>query len=236
VEEAGIEVVFVTARPPRWLDELASAVGGHGIALCGNGAFVYDVAARTVVSSCGFEHAVVRDIVADLRRAVPDVAFAAERGGGLWFESAFPHDPSHAVPDDAVEAPIDDLDGEAVGKLLAKSATLPDDDFLEWAVAVVGDRAHVAFSGAGGLAEINAVGVTKAAALEQWSARLGIRAEHVWAFGDMPNDVPMIRWAGVGWAVANAHPEVQAVADRTCPSNDDDGVAETLERLLREMV
>lgn len=236
VEKAGIEVVFVTARPPRWVDELGSAVGGHGTAICGNGAFVYDVAARRVLSSSGFEHALVRDLVADLRRAVPDVAFAAERSGGLWFESAFPHDPSHVVPADAVEAPIEDLDGEAVGKLLAKSATLPDDDFLERATAVVGDRAHVAFSGAGGLAEINAAGVTKAVALERWSARLGIGAREVWAFGDMPNDVPMIRWAGVGWAVANAHPDVRAVADRLCPSNDEDGVAQALEALLGRSV
>ena len=236
VEEVGIEVVFVTARPPRWLDDLASAVGGHGTAICANGAFVYDVAARRVLSSSGFEHALVRAIVADLRHAVPDVAFAAERGSGLWFESAFPHDPSHLVPGNAVEAPIEDLDGEAVGKLLAKSASLGDEEFLERASAVVGDRAHLAFSGAGGLAEVTAAGVTKAAALERWSARLGIGAEGVWAFGDMPNDVPMIRWAGVGWAVANAHAEVRAVADRVCPSNDDDGVAVTLERLLQQMV
>ena len=98
---------------------------------------------------------------------------------------------------------------------------------------VVGDRAHVAYSGAGGLAEINAAGVTKAVALEQWSSGRGIEVHDVWAFGDMPNDVPMIRWAGVGWAVANAHPDVHAVADRVCPSNDEDGVAVTLELMLQ---
>jgi hydroxymethylpyrimidine pyrophosphatase-like HAD family hydrolase len=101
---------------------------------------------------------------------------------------------------------------------------------------VVGDRAQVSYSGAGGLAEINAAGVTKAVALEQWSAGRGIGVDDVWAFGDMPNDVPMIRWAGVGWAVANAHEEVRAVADRICPSNDEDGVAVTLEHLLRQKV
>jgi Cof subfamily protein (haloacid dehalogenase superfamily) len=234
-EEAGIEVVFVTARPPRWLDELAAAVGGHGVAICGNGAFVYDVAARRVMSSNGFEHAVLQAIVADLRRAVPDVTFAAERGSGLWFEALFPHDPGHDVPHDAIQAPIDRLDDEAVGKLLPKSATLQDEDFLRKASDVVGDRAHVTYSGAGGLAEINAAGVTKAVALEQWSAGRGIGGDDVWAFGDMPNDVPMIRWAGVGWAVANAQEEVRAVADRICPSNDDDGVAVTLERLLGQL-
>ena len=78
-------------------------------------------------------------------------------------------------------------------------------------------------------------GVTKAVALERWSSGRGIEVHDVWAFGDMPNDVPMIRWAGVGWAVANAHEEVRAVADRVCPSNDEDGVARTLERLLQHL-
>jgi hydroxymethylpyrimidine pyrophosphatase-like HAD family hydrolase len=52
------------------------------------------------------------------------------------------------------------------------------------------------------------------------------------AFGDMPNDLPMIVWAGTSFAVANAHPEVRAAADQVCPTNDEDGVAQVLERLL----
>jgi len=51
------------------------------------------------------------------------------------------------------------------------------------------------------------------------------------AFGDMPNDVSMLAWAGRGIAVANAHPEVLAVADEVTASNDEDGVALVLERL-----
>jgi hypothetical protein len=74
--------------------------------------------------------------------------------------------------------------------------------------------------------------VTKAAALESWCDGLGIGAEDVWAFGDMPNDLPMIVWAGTAFAVANAHPDVIAAADHVCPSNDEDGVAQVLERLL----
>jgi HAD superfamily hydrolase (TIGR01484 family) len=234
VEEAGIEVVFVTARPPRWLDPLADAVAGHGTVICGNGAFVYDVGARTVLSANGFEQAVVRSLVADVRAAVPDVAFAAERASGLWFEAGFAHDPLHPVPADAVEAPIEQLAGEPVGKLLARSRSLPAADFLDRVSEVVGTRASFAYSGAGGLAEINAAGVTKAVVLERWAAELGIGPEQVWAFGDMPNDLPMLAWAGVGWAVANAHPDVVAVADAHCGANDEDGVARALEPLLAE--
>ena len=48
----------------------------------------------------------------------------------------------------------------------------------------------------------------------------------------MPNDLPMLAWAGRAVAVANAHPEVLALADEVTASNDDDGVALVLERLV----
>ena len=232
-ERAGLPVVFVTARPPRWLDGLADAVGGHGTAICGNGAFLYAVGSREVLAVRGFEPATVAALVADIRAAVPDVAFAAERAAGLWSEPHFPHDPAHHhVPADAVRAPVDDLGDEIVGKLLARSASRDPEEFLDEVARLVDGRAHVAYSGASGLAEMNALGVTKAAALERWAAELGIAAQDVWAVGDMPNDLPMLGWAGTGWAVANAHPRVRAAADRGCPSNDEDGVAHVLELAL----
>ena len=231
-EDVGVHVVFVTARPPRWLDALADAVAGHGTVICGNGAFVYAVATREVTEVDGFEPAVVGAIVRDLRLAAPDVCFAAERVAGLWSEPGFPHDPAHGVPAEAVSGPIERLDGSVVGKQLARSTGLADEPFLALVEDVVGDRGHVAFSGAGGLAEVSARGVTKAAALERWAARLGIGPDEVWAFGDMPNDLPMLRWAGTGWAVANAHPDVLAASDRVCGSNEDDGVARVVAAAL----
>jgi hydroxymethylpyrimidine pyrophosphatase-like HAD family hydrolase len=59
-----------------------------------------------------------------------------------------------------------------------------------------------------------------------------VAASDVLAFGDMPNDVPMLGWAGKGVAVANAHPELKAVAEEVTGSNDEDGVAHYLEELL----
>ncbi len=50
------------------------------------------------------------------------------------------------------------------------------------------------------------------------------------AFGDMPNDLPMLAWAGHAVGMANAHPEVLAAVDEVTASNDDDGVAQVLER------
>jgi len=54
----------------------------------------------------------------------------------------------------------------------------------------------------------------------------------VWAFGDMPNDLPMLRWAGASFAVANAHADVHSQATHRCPSNDQDGVAHVVEAVL----
>jgi hydroxymethylpyrimidine pyrophosphatase-like HAD family hydrolase len=80
--------------------------------------------------------------------------------------------------------------------------------------------------------ELSASGVTKAWALEAFCTDLGIRADEVVAFGDAPNDVPMLRWAGRGIAVANAHPAVLAAADAVTLTNDADGVAIVVEQLL----
>jgi hypothetical protein len=93
-------------------------------------------------------------------------------------------------------------------------------------------RAQVTYSAAGGLAEIGPLGVTKGSVLVEWCRARGIPASAVWAFGDMPNDVPMLAWAGTSFAVANAHPDVHAAASHSCPSNDDDGVACVVESLI----
>ena len=90
----------------------------------------------------------------------------------------------------------------------------------------------VTWSSDSALLEISAPGVTKASTLALVAADLGIRAEEVVAFGDMPNDLPMLAWAGTSYAVANAHPSVLAVADHIAPHHDDDGVAQALAALF----
>ncbi len=78
--------------------------------------------------------------------------------------------------------------------------------------------------------EISAPGVTKAATLSMLADELGVPASDVVAFGDMPNDLPMLEWAGTAYAMANADPLVLAAADHVAPANDEDGVARVLTR------
>lgn len=256
VEEAGVEVLFVTARPPRWLGTLAHCVGGHGRVVCLGGAAVWDLATGTADEVRGFDDDTLRAVVADLRTAVPDVALALERHDGPAFDPWFPRGETD-LPDAIRTVPVertladDARPGRAapVGKLLAVRpgpgrSTRPGDvrrgdvgdaaqeEFFAAVRSVVGSRAHLAFSGAAGLAELLAPEVTKDAALARWCARLGIDAADVWAFGDMPNDLAMLRWAGRGHAVADAHPDVLAEADVVVGGAEDDGVAAALEVAL----
>lgn len=252
-EDAGVEVVFVTARPPRWLGALADLVGGHGHVICLGGAAVWDLATASPLDVCGFTADEAAVLVADLRAAVPGVALAFERVDGPTFDPGFRTTPDD---DDATVALVETtLAGhgpgatrrEPVGKILAldpgtaaedapttqpvvvaDSQTSAQEAFFDRVRDVVGHRAHLAYSGAAGLAELLAPAVTKDAALARWCARLGVDARDVWAFGDMPNDLPMLRWAGRSFAVANAHPDVLAAVTDVTAANDEDGVARAL--------
>jgi len=230
VERAGIQVILVTARPPRWLHDLADVVGAHGLALCGNGAFVYDVRSRQVLAEHCLVAADAVRIAIDLRDALPGIAFAVESSEGFRRERGF-LDECTTVHDDTAAA-LEELLVPAPGKLLARCEDVPAVQFHRVVDEVVGDRGVVSYSGAAGLAEISAAGVTKAAALGDWCAAQGIDAADVYGFGDMPNDLPMLRWVGRSFGVANAHPDVLAMVDEVCASNDDDGVAQVLEALL----
>ncbi|NLZ44180.1 MAG: HAD family phosphatase [Clostridia bacterium] len=80
--------------------------------------------------------------------------------------------------------------------------------------------------------ECLAPGVNKGVALAKVARYYGLDAREVMAVGDAPNDREMLAWAGVGVAMAGAPPEVQAVADWTAPSNEEDGVAVALRRYV----
>jgi Cof subfamily protein (haloacid dehalogenase superfamily) len=64
--------------------------------------------------------------------------------------------------------------------------------------------------------------------------RHGITAEQIIAIGDDVNDVPMLTRAGLGVAMGNARPEIQAIAKRVIGHNKDEGLAEFLEELVAQ--
>ncbi|GIG22324.1 hydrolase [Cellulomonas chitinilytica] len=228
--DLGIDVVFVTARPPRWLTELAPHVAGHGVAICANGAAVVDVTTGSVLSEHGMPPALVAQVAGQLREAwgVEHVHLAVESADGFAAEAGFRSE--HPVPSgSAVAERIEDVLTASTFKLLVRTSRPGGPSFALDLADVLGDVALVSDSGAVGLGEISGPGVTKAATLARWATARGIGAQDVWAMGDAPNDLPMLTWAGRSFAVANAFPEVLAAATDRCASNADDGAADVLE-------
>ncbi len=230
VEAQGVPVVFVTGRPLRWAEEVFEHVGDHGLAVVSNGALVWDVAADLPRLRREIDPETVRLVCAELRSAVPGSTFAVETLEGIGLEPEFME--RHPVPDGAHRALLDDLVNGPVVKLLARHEELGPQDYWDAAEAAVGDRVTITWSSTSTLLEISAFGVTKATTLALLTEELGVTPQDVLAFGDMPNDLPMLAWAGTPYAMANAHTSVLAAVDNVAPSNDEDGVAQVLSRLF----
>ncbi len=119
-------------------------------------------------------------------------------------------------------------------KLLAQHPELDPDVFLAVARETAGDRAAFTRSSPTALIEISGFGVSKASTLALCCAERGITAEEVVAFGDMPNDIEMLTWAGRSYAMGNAHPDVITAASGRTTGNNEDGVAVVIEQLVAE--
>ena len=227
--EAGLEVVLASARPPHWLSEIAADVGTGDLAICCNGAVVHDLRERRTVHHFALPAPVAERVVRALRAVAPGVAFACEREETAIREPAY--DPLWPTPDMRPRTDALVFVQEPVSKLVVQHPSVVQDDLHALVIDVCGEDATVTISGER-LVEISAAGVTKGFALRRVCEELGVSAEEVVAFGDMPNDAEMLAWAGRGVAVANAHGDALAAADEVTGSNDLDGVAVALERLL----
>ncbi|HET9102788.1 MAG TPA: Cof-type HAD-IIB family hydrolase [Solirubrobacteraceae bacterium] len=231
VQAAGARVVLCTARPVRWVRPIAAAAGAAGLAVCVNGAVTWDFAAEAGVTEDPIDPAVVLKVVATLNGRFPGGSWAVEHAHG------FGHEPDYRtrwpVPDRTRVAPVTELLDIAPLKLLFRHEEHSADTLLHGAGEAIGHQVELSHSNsADGLLEISAAGVDKGRGLARLCASLSAGAEDVIAFGDMPNDLSLLRWAGRAVAVGNAHPAVRDAADEIAPANDEDGVAVVLERML----
>jgi len=232
VEAQGVTVVFVTGRPIRWMESLWHHVGDHGLAVLNNGGIVYDVPGRTVLEARTILRSVGLEVAARIREAVPDSAFALEKTTGFGKEPSFRPDADVEERWKITVGPLEEIFDETVVKMLALHLDLAPVDYWARIEEAVGDAVTTTWSSAGALVEMSAAGVTKASTLELICAERGIAAEEVVAFGDMPNDVAMLEWAGTSYAMGNAHPLALEAADGVAPPNAADGVAQVLEQLF----
>jgi HAD superfamily hydrolase (TIGR01484 family) len=231
VEAAGARFVLVTGRPPRVMGSIAATFGHRGTAICANGALSYDMRTETVETLHLIPPPALAAAAAALRAAVPGIGVAVE------YPDGHAADVTYQAATWDVDSSIPRLDDDALfarpaSKLLGRHFGYACDDLLAVALPVLDGLVTVTHSSAKGLVEASALGVSKATVVAELAAGYGIGPESVIAFGDMPNDLPLLSWAGISCAVANAHTAVLAAATHVIGSNDDDGVAAYLETLF----
>jgi len=227
-------VVFVTGRPIRWLYNVYAHLPVQPLAVCANGAAIYDPGRDAIVRAAYLAPAALSAACERLRAAVPGVVFGAERDGGrhMVHESGYQIGGWEVGHTAVRPVPYAELVAEPAAKLLVKAGPQVPEEFTARVGETLTGLAEATHSSNSGMVEVSAAGVTKAAGLSWVARRYGVDPAEAVAFGDMPNDLPMLAWAGRGVAMANGHPAVLAAADEVTGGNDADGVAAYLERLL----
>jgi Cof subfamily protein (haloacid dehalogenase superfamily) len=237
VKAAGIPVVGATGRGPRLTALCQADVGVADYLVMAGGGRVVDLTdpdQPVVLRDERLSGEVLADLLDRIERAVGPISVLVEASdepdSPLWGDP----DPNWRYPD-VVEARVRSiaLSGSVI-KGFARTDRHDADELLEVARSLVEPELAVITQAGLGYIEICPPGVTKATGLAVVAEAAGVDPGDVLAFGDMPNDIPMLQWAGWGRvAVANAHPDICAIADEITLSNDQDGVAIFLERLLR---
>jgi Cof subfamily protein (haloacid dehalogenase superfamily) len=231
--EAGIEIFFVTGRPPRWMGEIKDAFG-FGNAICANGAMHYDLMNETILEQWLMPIDAQLEVVTKLREAIPPISFAVEYRGEFHRETAY-------IPrwdvgfDDVGVSKIEERITEPAYKMLARCSgyEFTSDQMLEIANKTIGHIATITHSNSGeALLEISATNVSKGATLEKLAARLGLTASDCVTFGDNPNDFSMLDWADRSWAIKGGHADAPRYAKFVAEPVEEDGVAAIIEQLL----
>ena len=234
--DAGAHFVLATGRPPRWVHPVVDALGFAPMAVCANGAVIYDASADRILSARTLSADALCELAEIATRVIPGAGLAVERVGFSAHDAATPQFVSspgyeHAwLNPDNTEVSLEDLLAAPAVKLLIRKAGARSSDMAAELVKHIGLEGDITYSTNNGLVEVVPLGVSKATGVEELAHPLGITAEDIVAFGDMPNDVPMLHWAGLGVAMGNAHPDAVAAANEVTASNSDDGVARVLER------
>jgi Cof subfamily protein (haloacid dehalogenase superfamily) len=234
-DRAGWHVALVTGRPLPYVLPVVRELAVGEYVVAANGGTVAEIESGTVLYQANLPGRLVVEALARARRAVPGLRLAATTSRGFYAEPGFdllaPLTKADAVLVDDAAPELDDTVHSAV--LFAPGAET--DAVLAQVAAVVPAGVDVSPSGLPGSVELTAPGVHKGSGVARLCERLGADRQDVVAFGDGLNDHEMLRWAGHGVAMGNADPATKALADEVTASNDEDGVAVVIERLLGDM-
>ncbi|WP_018295927.1 Cof-type HAD-IIB family hydrolase [Corynebacterium lubricantis] len=236
---SGAKFALATGRPHRWIFPVLDQLPIRPMCVCSNGAVIYDSADDKIITA----HNLPPETLADIAETAQEVfepfggvAFGVERAGQSAFdaeEESFLTSPGYRTDlwtEDHGVVPVHELVSQPAVKLILRNSNMVAQEMFD-AIApkIDPDDAHVTFSMSAGLLEVSAPGVTKATGVSTLAAMYGIEQKDVAAFGDMPNDIEMLAWAGTGVAMGNAAPQVRDGADTVTATNDEYGVAVMVE-------
>ncbi len=260
-QAAGVQVVFVTGRPPRWLPAVIEQTNFDGYIIAANGGMIIDASTGIIVETFPIATSTARVGISRMLAAMPDLEFGVERAdvgmrippiGDIhlhndWTiemspQSEFAMTPGYH-PHGSTLGPIptgdimDLVEGDRVVKIVVRprdSGALDSDVFLDLVTEALDGVMNATHSSPDdALVEISAAGVSKGATLAVLAAQLGYQADEVAAVGDMPNDVSMLDWAGEPYVMGNAHASLHERFDTVIRPHHEDGVAHLLHDLIR---
>lgn len=218
------QVVLATGRPPRLVSGFASTFPSVGSVVCANGAYRLDLRNGTVTELGSISAPDALEIVGRIRGADPSATFAVETLSGHRRERSYV---SHYDVPNNMKGSIDEIVQGGIGKMLIHLGQPVNGNAAAQLGEMIGELGVVTVSNPT-FYEVAPPGISKASGV----ADLGLAGESV-AYGDMPNDIPLLEWADLGVAVANADAQVrlaaQCVLDLT---NDQDAVAHHMIKLL----
>jgi Cof subfamily protein (haloacid dehalogenase superfamily) len=200
--------------------------------VCSNGAMVWDRQAGVLDTHRPIEASAAQACLSALRANVAGVAIGWETPDGFGFDNESHYRPP-GIDDYQLRYDLPEPDGSFdVTKLIVTAHGIQGADMLDSHIGVHLPQEVEGAASADSFIEVTGANVHKASTLAVLTARLGIDAKDVAAFGDQHNDLDMLRWAGTGYAMGNAQPKVLAVADTVLPTNAEDGVATAIESWL----
>ncbi|MDO5736988.1 MAG: HAD family hydrolase [Propionibacteriaceae bacterium] len=203
--DSGITLVIATGRPRRWLQQIDGLREMNPLVIASNGASVGHLTA----TEPDFIHPIPPAAIASFAAALPaelEPSFAVEYAVE-WGRD--PRYPSVVRDDEAMH--VEDLQrlverGDII-KIMARTEHLNTDEWAPITLEAAGSALTCTFSWFDpfGTVEISAAGVSKGSALAEVLATLGVDPADCAAFGDMPNDLEMLRLVGSPFVMAGSH-------------------------------
>ena len=224
--------VVSTARSIKSVKKIASSGGLGHLAVCQNGAAIYDLDSGELLSHTPIEKDLATSIISKIRRHAPGTIFAIEKLERFipehnFFSVSFPE-----LFEDSVDDVLQEVD-RPVTKIICKHPRLSHRELNEIAVDTCGTLVSTTSAGRDWV-DFQAVGISKATGLAHVGKILGYEQSECAAIGDQSNDVPMLQWANYSAATANANTEAKAAANWLAPANNDHGVAAFINHLIEK--